>query len=114
MIWHVEYTEAAKQDLRDVFDYISNVLLEPVTAKRQVTHIMDAADSLENMPMRHRLYDVEPWRSRGLRIMPVDNYVVLYLPDESKNIVSIIRVMYGKRDIDRQLNRTEHNTPPSS
>ena len=71
MIWHVEYAEAARQDLRDVLDYISNVLLEPLTVAGQVTRIMDAADSLVNMPMRHRLYDHEPWRSRGLRIAPV-------------------------------------------
>ena len=107
MIWHVNYAASARQDLRDVFDYISNVLLEPVTAARLVDRIMEAADSLENMPMRYRLYDKEPWRSRGLRIMPVDNYVVLYLPDESKNIVTIIRVMYGRRDIVSQLNRSE-------
>ena len=104
MIWRVDYAEAARQDLRDVLDYISNVLLEPMTAAKQVTRIMDAMDSLENMPMRHRLYDNEPWRSKGLRIMPVDNYIVLYLPDESKKTVSIIRVIYGRRDIDRQLN----------
>ena len=55
MIWHVDYAETAKQDLRDVFDYISNVLLEPTTATGQVTRIMDAADSLKNMPMRHTL-----------------------------------------------------------
>ena len=107
MIWHVDYAETARQDLRDILDYISNVLFEPVTAAEQVTRIMDAADSLEHMPMRHRLYDNEPWRSRGLRIMPVDNYVVLYLPNESYNIVTIIRVMYGRRDIDRQLNQSE-------
>ena len=107
MIWHVNYAEAARQDLRGVLDYISNVLVEPVTAAGQVTRIMDAADSLVNMPMRHRLFDNEPWRSRGLRIMPVDNYVVLYLPDKKKKVVTITRIMYGKRDIDIQLNRSE-------
>ena len=56
-----------------ILDYISNVLLEPLVAARQVTRIMDAVDSLENMPMRHKLHDNEPWRSRGLRIIPVDN-----------------------------------------
>ena len=46
MTWYVEYTEAAREDLRNVLGYISNVLLEPVTAARQVTRIMDATDSL--------------------------------------------------------------------
>ena len=79
------------------------MLLEPVIAANQVTRIMDAADSLDNMPLRYRLYDYEPWRSKGLRVMTVDNYVVLYLPDESSGIVSIIRIIYGRRDIENQL-----------
>ncbi len=68
---------------------------------------MDAADSLESMPKRFRMYDREPWRSRGLRILPVDNYVVLYLPDEKAHVVTIIRIMYGGRDINSQLNAND-------
>ena len=56
------------------------------------------------MPMRHRLYEEEPWHSQGLRVLPVDNYLVFYLSDETSATVSIIRIMYGGRDIDKQLN----------
>ena len=107
MIWKVNYTEDAEQDLQSIFDYISGVLLEPVTAANQTNRIMDVADSLDHMPLRYRLYDKEPWRSRGLRVMPVDNYLVFYLPDETKKTVAIIRIMYGGRDIDKHLNVTE-------
>lgn len=107
MIWKVNYTEDAEQDLQSIFDYISDVLLEPVTATNQTNRIMDAADSLDHMPLRYRLYDKEPWQSRGLRVMPVDNYLVFYLPDETKKTVAIIRIMYGGRDIDKHLNVTE-------
>jgi len=34
--------------------------------------------SLEKMPQRFREHDKEPWLSRGLRIINVDNYCVLY------------------------------------
>ncbi len=61
------------------------------------------------MPERFRSYDKEPWQSRGLRIMPVDNYCVFYIPDQEKQVVTIIRVMYGKRDIDSQLNNNTTN-----
>ena len=107
MIWKVNYTEDAAQDLQGIFDYISDVLLEPVTAVNQTDRIMDAADSLDHMPLRYRLYNKELWRSRGLRVMPVDNYLVFYLPDETKKTVAIIRIMYGGRDIDKHLNATE-------
>ena len=48
-------------------------------------------------------YDKEPWRSRGLRRMAVDNYCVFYIPDNDARTVEIIRVMYGGRDIDRRM-----------
>ncbi len=37
--------------------------------------------------------------------MPVDHYVVLYIPNEEKAVVTVIRVMYGGRDIEKQLNK---------
>ena len=37
-------------------------------------------------------------------VLPVDNYVVLYIPDNDKKVVTILRVMYAGRDIDNQLN----------
>ena len=60
--------------------------------------------SLDTMPERYRKYEKEPWNSRGLRVSSVDNYVVLYIPDSDKKVVTILRVMYTGRDIDNQLN----------
>lgn len=67
---------------------------------------MKAARSLEQMPMRYRLYEEEPWHSQGLRFLPVDNYLIFYLSDETNNVLNIIRVMYGGRDVKKQLSET--------
>ena len=56
------------------------------------------------MPERYRRYEKEPWKSRGLRVLLVDNYVVFYIPDSDKKVVTILRVMYAGRDTDNQLN----------
>lgn len=106
MIFNVVYSSEARQDLRDIYEYIAYELLEPDTAAGQTNRIMKAARSLEQMPMRHRLYEEEPWHSQGLRFLPVDNYLIFYLPDETNNIVNIIRIMYGGRDVKRQLSET--------
>lgn len=37
--------------------------------------------------------------------MPVDNYLVFYITDREAQTVNIIRVMYGGRDIDTQLDK---------
>ena len=39
-----------------------------------------------------------------IMIVTVDNYEVLYIPDSDKKVVTILRVMYARRDIDNQLN----------
>jgi toxin ParE1/3/4 len=35
--------------------------------------------------------------------MPVDNYLVFYIPDKEAGIVTVIRVMYAGRNVDDQL-----------
>ena len=107
MTWGIYYSNDAEQDLQGIYDYISNVLLEPVTAAKQTNRIMDAVDSLDQMPMRYLLYDSEPWRTKGLRVLPVDNYLIFYFPDESQSIVTIIRIMYGGRDIGKYFSKSD-------
>lgn len=103
MKWEVFYTEQAETDLRNVFEYIAFTLLVPGTAKKQVQRIMKEIAALDSMPFRYKLYHKEPWKSRGLRTFSVDNYLVFYMPDEEKNTVSVIRIMYGGRDIEKHL-----------
>ena len=103
MTWKVNYTEDAEQDLQDIYEYISDVLFEPVIAEKQANRIMDAVNSLDHMPLRYRLYNSEPWYTKGLRVLPVDNYLVFYLTDESQNTVAIIRIMHGSRNIEEHL-----------
>lgn len=106
MSWNIVYTAEARRDLRNIYEYIAYDLLVLETAAGQTQRIMKEIRALDEMPMRFRLYEEEPWHSVGLRFFPVDNYLVFYLPDESQNIVSIVRIMYGGRDICSQLIET--------
>ena len=107
MIFRVEVAAQAKSDLRGVYEYIAFTLLSPQTAARQIGKLEKAILSLDNMPMRFKRYETEPWNSRGLRIMSVDNFVVLYIPNKETGVVTVIRVMYGGRNIDEQLKHTD-------
>lgn len=103
--WTVVYTEQAELDLRRIFEHIAFPLLEPETARNQLQRIMDAVTNLNEMSMRYRHYEKEPWHSKGLRVLPIDNYLAFYLPMESKMVVAVIRIMYGGRDVEEQLRR---------
>ena len=104
MIYEVELSEQADSDLRGIFEYISFELQSPENASGQLDRLEEQILNLDTMPERYRKYENEPWKSRGLRVLPVDNYVVLYIPDSDKKVVTILRVMYVGRDIDNQLN----------
>ena len=104
MIFTVEISEQADSDLRAIYEYIAFELLSPENAGGQLDRLEKGIISLEEMPERYQRYEKEPWYSRGLRIFPIDNYVVFYIADTEKRIVTVIRVMYGGRDIEYQLN----------
>lgn len=102
-------TEQADLDLRGIYEYIAFTLLEPDVAAGQLMRIENAIRSLDEMPNRFRLFENEPWHSRGLCQMPVDHFIVFYIPNDEDKIVTVIRVMYGGRDIDEQLKKTNHD-----
>ena len=104
MIYEVELSEQADSDLRGIFEYIAFELQSSQNASGQLDRLEEQILSLDTMPERYRKDENEPWNSRGLRVLPVDNYVVLYIPDSDKKVVTILRVMYTGRDIDNQLN----------
>ena len=105
MNFTVKLTEQAENDLRGIYEYIANELKSPEIAINQLDRLEKNILDLDFMPDRFRLYEKEPWYSRGLRIMPVDNYLVFYITDRADMTVTVIRIMYGGRDVDAQLKK---------
>ena len=108
--YEIDISYQAEQDLREIYEYIAFELLSPENAAAQLKRIELAIEKLELFPERHRQYAREPWKSRNLRVMPVDNYCVFYIPDRKEMTVTIIRVIYGGRDIGKQLDRLTEDT----
>ena len=103
MKYDVTFTEQAENDLRGIFEYIAFDLLSPENAAGQLDRIEERILSLGEYPEKFRQYEREPWKSRNTRVVPVDNYVIFYIPDKTKKLVTVIRVMHSGRDVDKQL-----------
>lgn len=103
MKYSVIFAAQAERDLRGIFEYIAYSLGSPKNAAAQLDRIEKRINSLEQLPERYPLYSKEPWHSRGLRLLPVDNFCVFYFADNCAAKVFILRIMYGKRDIDMVL-----------
>ncbi len=103
MSYQVNITDEAAQDLRAIFEYIAFELLSVENAENQLNRLQKEIQSLDEMPERYRRYEVEPWYSLGVRRFPVDNYCVLYLPNQETRVVDIIRVLYDRSDMDKTM-----------
>ena len=69
-------------------------LLSPANALSQLSRLEKQVYSLDNLPFRFPIY------KKDIRRVSVDNYLVFYSVDENAKIVYILRVMYGKRDVE--------------
>lgn len=105
MIYSVKISKQAENDLRSIYEYIAFELQSLQNAQGQIGRLESNILKLKEMPERFSVFEKEPWKSRNLRVMPVDNYLVFYIPDKLTKTVNILRVMYGGRDTEKQLNQ---------
>lgn len=104
MNYEVQYSAEARQDLKDIFNYLSLEASAVEAAKKIVFKITKKIKSLKTMPHRYSLYKKEPWQELGLRFLIVGNYLIFYLVDDDiMMVVSIVRIMYGGMDIINHL-----------
>jgi addiction module RelE/StbE family toxin len=97
LTYRLVITELAEEDLRDIANYIANELLEPTTARKMITRIAEAIFQLEQMPFRNGLVRDEQLAAKGIRYLLVHPYIVFYVISDNEETVSIIRILYGKR-----------------
>lgn len=98
--YQIVYSSEAVNDLKDIYTYIAQELKVPETALNQLNRIRKEIRFLDFMPSRYALADWEPWKSMKMHKMPVDNFIVFYTVDSDSMCVSIIRIVYGGRDIE--------------
>ena len=96
--YKVMISEAADADLGEIADYIAVNLQEPAIALKQIGRIKDAMMSLRTMPERHGVVLDKYLASRGIRLLPVDNYLVFYIVNKATEAISIVRVLHGRRE----------------
>ena len=99
--YQVKITDAALEDMENIYNYIAKQLLEPEYAAGQYDRIANAILKLETFPEGYRLLEPEPWHSMEMRRMNVDNYSVFYVIREGA--VFVTDVLYSASDIENRL-----------
>lgn len=101
--YEVLITEDAYADMEQLYNHIAHIIMAPENAAGQFNRIADAILTLETFPERYPLIDAEPMHSKGIRSMPVDNFIVFYYIKGKRVIIT--DVLFGASDINKHLRR---------
>jgi toxin ParE1/3/4 len=96
--YSIDITEPAETDLIEIGNYIASELLEPSIAQKVVGKIGEAILALEELPFRNALVVDEKLAFQGIRKIIVENYIVFYIVTEGSKTVTVVRILYSKRD----------------
>ena len=99
-MYKLEYLPAARQDMVDIVRYISRELSNPTAAERLTMELIQAGDSIPGFPYVNSAYTpIRPLKCEYRKRL-VQNF---YWVDEGRKLVTVARVIYAKREIDRLL-----------
>ena len=91
--YKVILTAKAREDLREIYEYISKSLMAEKAANNLVNKIQENILSLEDMPEMYSIVDINKDRERQkYRKMIINNYVAIYRVDKENRLVYIVRI----------------------
>ena len=90
------YTDEARCDLDSIWDYIALDLQNQQAAERLVNKIMDRVDQLEDFAESGMLLSSISEVIGEERFLVCENYLIFY--HTGKSVVTVDRVLYGRRD----------------
>ncbi|GKX28077.1 translation repressor RelE [Vallitalea longa] len=96
--YRVVITEKAIKDIMEILEYVSITLLDDEAAKKLVENMEIAIQSLADMPKRNALLKDKELSLKGIRRIIVGNYIIFYICSDKDLLVSVIRVLYNKRE----------------
>lgn len=105
--YKVKITKYALMQMEEIKNYIANELFAPQAAFNLLLEMKKTVASLESMPERNPLIDVEKWSEQGIRKTMVKNFIIYYWTDKKHQTVHITAVVYGKRNQLTELGKME-------
>ena len=96
--YKIQFSKDARKDLKDIYIYVKYSLQEPVIAKKLIDKIKKEIYKLKDNPTIYAIIRDEIIKKREIRKVKVNNYIVFYKVEDTKSLVEIVRIMYGRRN----------------
>ncbi|WP_456089287.1 type II toxin-antitoxin system RelE/ParE family toxin [Oribacterium parvum] len=106
--YQYHFTKKAETDLDEILSYISIELSNPDAAASFLKDLQAVLASICSVPKIGRIVDNEFLPNREIRKSLVGNYVLYYLPDIKEKRIYVLRILYGRRNLDELVREINH------
>ena len=88
-------------ELIEIFAYIE--VQSPQNASLVALRLIDAIDSLQLIPHRHKVHSHRRDPALTVRSMPIPPFVMYYRVDDAKKLVRVLTIQHGARQQPRRF-----------
>ena len=101
--YQIFISDHAQRDIKEIINYLSLNLMEPLIAKNIASEIDKSISSLKEMPQSQSLVLSNPTKQNSFRKLPVKNYIIFFEIHEEQKAVGIVRILYGRRNWENMI-----------
>ena len=106
--YRYHFTKKAKSDLEEILSYISIELSNPEAAASFLKDFLAVLTSICSVPKIGSIVKNEFLPDKEIRKSLVGNFVLYYLPDIKEKRIYVLRLLYGRRNLDELVREINH------
>ena len=93
------FLPSAYRDVEEVFEYITLKLCNQKAANDLMDKLDETIENIRLFPKSFQLHEDGVLRSKSVRKVPIDNYILFYKFDEEQGLIKILYFKYGGSDL---------------
>ena len=93
-----QLTKSAAEDLDEAVDYMTNTLGNRMAAAAFINTVESTIEKICAFPQIGPEVKNDYISVSGIRKKAIGNFLLYYLPDDVKESITVLRIVYGKRD----------------
>lgn len=102
-MYQIKFSKLAIQDLDTAYSYIANDLKNQKAAENLVLEAERRIYGIQEYPYSCSVIKDLYSGKLEIRFLPIKNYIAVIQIDEKSKVISVVRILYGKREWRKML-----------
>ncbi len=105
--YRYQLTKRAESDLDEIIAYIAHELSNPQAASDFIDKLQKQIEEVRFFPESGSLVHNQFLQIENIRKKRIGNYIMYYISNSKEKMIIILRIVYGKRNMDEILEKLD-------